>query len=352
MNNSGKIIDAKKQYDNILSQFWLYYNYSGHLYGKKRGQEKDNRFKSAILFVEGLTDIEFYQKKIHDYVALENIQYYIDRIDYFRGSKVHNCDAIIMLLNIIYCGGKRNSSIKVDCYGIIDRDYRSELPDNEHVFATDTHDLETLALSSDPGLLYRLNIDITQEQIEEAKLLAYELADVRKKIYEDANNLNHRKINEENGTVDFSKLVEGKDLSIKKILKRLEEQRLIQFSDSRYKELFRILSSNRGLRIDNDGVYALSIQPRALLSLMLENPKRWEEISGHDLCSALMHVNNKARKEYWEKWETERFLDGNENRNINRKLEMAIIDQYNSACFKNTDLYKALSDAALIQKIS
>lgn len=209
----------------------------------KVGQKK-------LLIVEGLTDKQFMENIKKEDVICQNVNFIT------CNDSISNCKKVIIdLLDglygppILFKRPKGSENWKV--FGMIDKDY-DEYQNKPKCFMTDTHDLETLMLSTAEDLLQKIllekivlpviEFDIQQQiynDVEKALFLAYQLGTMRKLLIGKIS-LYGLSVHE-GEPVDYSAFVDGDRISLKKLISYLNK-RLADLKEKLLEQLSKKLS--------------------------------------------------------------------------------------------------------------
>ena len=229
-----------------------------------------------------------------------------------------------------------------DIFGLVDRDYDDEtlnfrLP---RLFVTDTHDIETLILSTDERILSRINgLHISEEATRLSLYLAGQLAYYRQALYKlsgKKQEIDIRNITSSNGTIDFSAFVENDNIVPKKLIKLLYENQGNRLSNEKLNGLVRSLLSDRQLKkhLDRNGEW--KHQKDSFSPDQIED--FWMLVRGHDILSAICFYDPNANT---------LFQDSGAY-SINREFEKTLIDEYDISKFTSTDLYQKMKSEDLV----
>lgn len=294
-----------------------------------------------VLLVEGKTDEVFVAGKTADDIKCFPMGSILKARNAFRDDDAQNAvnskEAIMqtvyglnVLPAIIDCKG----ADKWKVYGIVDRDYDDfeAYTCSRGLYVTDTHDIETLLISTDPAIWSRLEkCEIKQEDITKALFIAYQLAILRNAIRQ-IGDVTIRSIKSGSYDVDFSAFVDDGKIALRKLLDYLNErnkeiapeavlsskdsEKLIQniLKDKQYKKL-----------LNSEGEFKTSIEN-------FETDKIdnfWIVVDGHDILALIKYINENAAVKY----------NDYTAYSLNRDFEMDLIKSYDHAQFKRTALY-------------
>ena len=227
-------------------------------------------------------------------------------------------------------------------YGLIDRDYDDEtlnfrLP---RLFVTDTHDIETLILSTDSDVLSRINkIVVSAETINWSLFLSCQLACYRQALYRLAGKkqeIDIRNINSPNGTINFSAFVENDNIIPEKLIKLIYANQGNRLSNEKLNGLTRSILKDKQVKKNLDSSGKWKFKKETFEPADVEN--LWQQIRGHDILSAICFYNP----------EIDLVFQNVGKNGINRGFEIELIDKYDLATFVNTDLYQQMKAADLV----
>lgn len=292
-----------------------------------------------VLLVEGQTDERFIKDELCDDVICmaANMAFY-DRSSFGqkKDSKPNWKNAIV---NVVY--GLSVIPKLIDCsnefadwtvYGMIDLDFDDEggTSRTHRLFITDTHDLETLMISTDDELLEKIDgCTITAMDAKKAIFMAYQLGRIREVIDKPALTA---PLYAGKGEVEYSLFITNdyrvsiKDLivylnqkvSIKKTEKSMNKAQMEKFIDQ--------LCKNKALKkhLTKDACWKSDITGFDIAS----TEDLWEVVNGHDILALIRYVNKEASIKF-------------SNRNpelLNRQFEMELIKAYDHNNFRKTKI--------------
>ena len=294
-----------------------------------------------ILLVEGSTDKLFYEKKKNNDVSCFSMGDILKARSIIKDStekNVSNCKEAIMhtvyglnvLPAIIDCKGADNWKV----FGIVDRDYEefSLYSNSKGLFVTDTHDIETLIISSDPEIWDRFeDCEIKKEEIRNALYMAYQIAVLRDSIKE-YSSLTIRFLKAGNGEVNYSSIIDDGRVSLDSLLTYLNDANKERFPDQviSKKEIEKIkqnILKDKEFKkiIDKDGFLKTTVESFDINKI--EN--FWLKVDGHDILALMKYYNGKVEQKYQD----------NNGFSINRSFEMDLIKKYDNIKFKSTTLF-------------
>ena len=227
-------------------------------------------------------------------------------------------------------------------FGLVDRDYDDEMLNFRlpRLFITDTHDIETLILSTDEKILARINgLHISEEATRLSLYLAGQLVFYRQALYglpDKKQEIDIRNIASSNGTIDFSAFVENDNIVPKKLIKLLYDNQGNRLSNEKLNGLARKLMNDRQLKkhLNRDGEW--KHQKDSFSPDQIED--FWMLVRGHDILSAVCFYDPVANTLFQDSGEYD----------INREFEKALIDEYETSKFASTDLYQKMKAEDLL----
>ena len=221
-------------------------------------------------------------------------------------------------------------------YGLVDNDFGTERDFTRvtNLFFTDTHDIETLMLSTDLMILTRLSsCSISEDETKRAVYLATQLAAFRKEIADD-DVFNIRSINGPDGTVDFSAFTEGDRINLFRFTEHVNNNTNPPISKEKLKRQQAKIMSRMKKHLDKEGMWKKSY---TVFEMPKDDPL-WMEINGHDVLSAIKYINETAKKAFSN-------ISGYA---FDRTFEFALSKAYNYETFRSTRLYNKLLGKGLI----
>ncbi len=299
--------------------------------------------KNHVLIVEGATDETFIGQIRHPDARCYTISKLIRATSAFAtkpAPPVNNKELIVEILKRLVRSpeffGFPKGSEKWPLFGMVDRDYDEpgRFAEIRHLFFTDTHDLETMMLSTDGTLLTRLtNCPIDPANVKKALYLACQLAHYRVAIYGEGT-LDVKLMNEPDGSIAFERFTDGLLIDPKRLLAMIGERQPNGPSREKLNKVLRAVLQKMKKYVDKDGVWKKPFET-------FEADRRdefWQITNGHDILSAVRFVCPDAGS---------RFSDaGSFSRN--RDFEFALQAVYDFDCFRSTDLFRHLSDNGLV----
>ena len=304
--------------------------------------------KRKLLIVEGATDYEFIKHIQNDCVDCIVAAKVFNSNNQFRtwpGESINCKNAIVKIITgishypspfIKYA----DDVDKWDLYGMVDSDCEeigSSRP-TPRLFVTDTHDLETLLLSTDEDIFLRLEeCEIQHEDITNAFFIAYQLATIRCELKQYSKDIDLQTISCGSRDVDFSSFIEDYKICVPELIKYMSDNSRERISNSKIKTIVKSICACKSLKkkIDAEGIWKQSVQE---FSASMPSDF-WMTVNGHDILQLLLLFSEDAAQAY-----------GNNNGySLNRSFEMSLIAAYDYSNFRKTMLSKEMSDQGLIK---
>lgn len=304
--------------------------------------------KRKLLIVEGATDYEFIKHIQNDCVDCIVAAKVFNSNNQFRtkpGESINCKNAIVKIITgishypspfIKYA----DDLDKWDLYGMVDSDCEeigSSRP-TPRLFVTDTHDLETLLLSTDDDLLSRLEeCEIQHEDITNAFFIAYQLATIRSEVEPYKKDIDLQTIRCGSHDVDFSSFVEDLKISVPELIRYMSDNSRDSISGSKIKSIVKSVCACKNLKkkIDAEGVWKQSVQE---FSASMPSDF-WMMVNGHDILQLLLLFSEDAAQ----------FYGGDNGYSLNRSFEMSMIAAYDYSNFTKTKLSQKMSEQGLIK---
>lgn len=289
-----------------------------------------------LLIVEGQTDKKFIEKILNeDIVCLVANKAFGNQRGF--GQEEVKCKSAIM--QVVY--GMSKIPMLINCpkgsekwiiFGMIDLDFdspSSEYTSTPRLFVTDTHDLETLLLSTDKGLLQKLEeCIIPLEDSKKAFYLAYQMGILRQVIPDVTRDITLNTISgggrEE---VDYSRFVEEYEINLKQLLEYINEKNETTLSSAKLKKVLDKITSDKRMKKTINKEYKWN------LSWMEFDPEKvsnfWELVNGHDILSLIRYINQDAAEKY----------NNKNNFFLNRDFELDLVGHYEYSKLRETKIY-------------
>lgn len=308
-------------------------------------QHHQNPSEKKAFIVEGITDEQFLARVKKSNV----ISFSIGNLLRTRATMLNSTSrkGIILYLFQRLSNNPEFFGFPIGCgqwhiFGLVDRDYDDEtlnfrLP---HLFVTDTHDIETLILSTDKNILSRINgLHISEDAICSSLYLAGQLAYYRQALYKLSSKnqeIDIRSITSSNGTINYSAFVENDNIVPQRLIKLLFENQGSRLSNEKLNRLTRSLLSDSLLKkhLDRNGEW--KHQKDSFVPEQIED--FWMLVRGHDILSAICFYDTAASN----------FFKDSGDFSINREFEKTLIDEYDISKLSSTDLYKKMKAEELL----
>lgn len=218
----------------------------------------------------------------------------------------------------------------VEITGMVDKDFDSEMcySQDKNIFVTDTHDLETLMLSTDKSVLKRFDDCPLQDiDIQRSIFRAYQIGVVLPVLHE--YKIDTHSISGGDSCADYNSFFDGQDrVSLSQLLEYLlrdkRAARSCLLSAAKHKAIRSKFDKEHFWNSDLPTFY------RDVPSDL------WKKINGHDVLALIMFFSAAAALKF------------NSKSKLNRKFEMAIIEKYKKENFKNTDIYRKMQGRAIV----
>lgn len=257
-----------------------------------------------------------YKSKVVIITILKHIAYFPEYYDFPRGAE------------------------KWPLYGLVDNDFddSNDYARVTKLFFTDTHDLETMMIATDIGLLTRLKeCNITVEEVKIALYIANQLAAFRKAIRNRNDEiLKAGLINAADGTIEFKAFTVGDKVDLAKLLEYMSKKLAKPLSKEKLKKTRDAISKDLKKQLDKEGFWK-----KPLNSFVVNyDSDFWMDINGHDILSAICYIKPRVREVF--------INQGGYNQN--RDFEFALSAAYDYGCLKTTKLYTKLQVAGLLKE--
>lgn len=291
-----------------------------------------------ILVVEGSTDEKFVKKIINDDV------WCVTALDAFS-----NEDCMMMseekliktnkevIINVVYGLSVFPTLINSkglgdwNVYGMVDMDFDSSEAhtDSSKLFITDTHDLETLLLSTDGELLGRLDkCTLPEEDIRRAYFVAYQIGFARSVIKPICKKeLDLKPISAGKEDIDYKLFVKDDRLDIAALMKFINKGKMNGLSSAKLNQFIKKVLADKQLKkkVDDSGVWKQSLEEFCNASVN----DFWNKMIGHDILALIRYFNPDAKRVY----------SNSRGHSLNREFEFDLIDKYIYENILSTNIY-------------
>lgn len=326
-------LDEINKYVNILfSNIVLNTDY--------REMEDGMRKEATILVVEGATDKKFImQHKVDHVICVEANKVFLSAAETINCKNTIIKTISALALNSMSTRVRTPDMEKWTVYGMIDRDYdaKGAYDGIKTLLVTDTHDLETLQLSTDPELLKKIDVCvISDDDIRIAYYIAYQIGQYRPILQEEGKELELRYISGGTSEVAFDKFVERDyRVSLRKLVKYINTCSEKQISAPKEKKITDRVLANKALKklLTKDNTWKTPVEDFDVSTVR----DFWDIVNGHVILSALRFINSDAGVAF-----------RGRGSSLNRKFEMALIDKYDHSRFPATELGARMIEENLI----
>ena len=304
--------------------------------------------RKKVLLVEGATDQKFIERVKRTDIRCLSVAEFMRARNAFSTSRTSvvepfNSRAVIItiLKHIAYYPEYFDFPKGAETwplYGFVDNDFddSNDYSRVTKLFFTDTHDLETLMLSTDSELLNRLEqCNITADEIKAALYVADQMAAYRKAIKRNGN-LNPGLINAPDGTIAFEEFTTGNMVDLFRLLQYINDKSEKHLSKEKLRKTRESIIRDLKKKLDKEGTWKKAFESLAVAS----DSDLWMNVNGHDVLSAICYKNPSVR---------EVFLNRG-GYSKNRDFEFALSEAYDYGCLKKTKLYTKLQAAGLLRE--
>ena len=314
--------------------------------------------RKKILLVEGATDFDFIGCiiinkakviKVNDFMRARRgfSSYPSQEVDRYNCKNVITTILRSISLYPVETDFPKGAE-KWPLFGLVDKDF-GDTKDYRMVkklFVTDTHDIETLMLSTDEDLIFRLEqCSITKKDFMSALYIAEQLAELRQSIFkynsrseDNDNKLNTAKICSSDGTVDYEMFTNGDRISLVMLLRYINSNMENPISWEKLASIQDIIMQDLKGFLDKDGYWEKDIEDFT----KNRSIDFWTNVNGHDILSAICYKNINAKNMFHNQGPYRQ-------EGLNREFEIALYKKYNYDCLKRTKLYQRLGEAGLLK---
>lgn len=233
---------------------------------------------------------------------------------------------------------------KWDIYGLVDRDYDEQIggKPTPRLFVTDTHDLETLLISTDSNVLQNIDTcEISEEDISSALFMAYQLSFVRDLLsaYHDSENFQLSTISCGSRDVSFGQFFTDSRMNLYQLVKYIAAQSGNNLTEAKVKRIYEGARNSKfgRKRFTTEGIWKQEIRAFDVL----DEVDFWKKVNGHDILQLLGYLNESVGLAFYQ----------GRRDDINRAFEMSLIDAYDCQNFRKTDLYQKMEEVNLVLPI-
>jgi len=331
-----KAEEINKQINLLIANLSLKMDYNQLISGAKR-----------LLIVEGQTDIEFIKSiQGEDIICMVANKAFGAN----KGFGQERFSSKCAIMQVVYGMSCIPVALKIpkefeNCvvFGMIDLDFDNESSQYlkaSRLFVTDTHDLETLLLSTDNKLLQRINnCSISESDIRKAMYLAYQIGLLRKVVYDlNKTDLSLQAI-ASGAEIVFSEFLEGFDVSVRDFVHYINQNDSKRITQPNEKKLSDAIIADKRIKkkVDKDGRWKSTLENFETSTYS----DFWEVVNGHDILSILRFLNEDAARKY----------SNSGAYRLNRDFEMDLIDNYDYSNFAKTKVYSKMRAEKVVKEV-
>lgn len=268
-----------------------------------RAELEECQKKNKLICVEGSSDREFYGCYVKDGVFIEDISGLLEAYNCLKlleEKQIHketilsHKEMVIELIKALTLGEGLGVDIPAeitdnyDIYGIIDKDFDG---DNKYsfydrLFVTDTHDFETLMLSTDAGVVYRLkDYRITEDEYQKALYIAYQLGIIKQILQSKEMSKHTHHLSIKNLSINAKELKSNPRINLSTVIATIndcvDKENEGKERRDRISKITKTDEDDLNRKFDKDKYKTLDSFNRSL------PPKLWEVSNGHDIVDAL-----------------------------------------------------------------
>jgi len=300
-----------------------------------------------LLIVEGQTDKKFIESILSDDIVcmVANKAFGTNKAPE-QGRFSSKC----AIMQVVYGMSKIPIVLKIPkgfdkcvVFGLIDLDFdksSEQFLATPKLFVTDTHDLETLLLSTDGELLQRIeDCSISSDDTRKALYLAYQLGLLRKTIYDvNKTDLSLQAISG-GKEIDYYEFLDGYEISVRSFVHYINENDDNKITQPLEKKLADSVIADKRIKkkVDKDGKWKSSWESFETSTY----PDYWEVVNGHDILSILRFLNEDAAMKY----------SNCGAYRLNRDFEMDLIDNYDYSNLSNTKVYSNMRAEKVVKEV-
>lgn len=286
--------------------------------------------KKRLLLVEGTTDKDFIER-----ITNKNDVYCVTPNNSVDSAPINNKEAIVQALfglfrpEILDKTDQQNvrklkEKVKDLVFGMVDLDYDdpSSYEPMPWLFVTDTHDLETLLLSTDEDLVRRLKIP--EDYSKKAYYLAYQLGFLRREVAKQKTFLKPIKCE-----ADYETFVDGNTYKI-------NLEKLLEFFSYKKKKEEILKSKEIKKKIDKDSLLWKGDLKDFDKSTYADF---WQVVNGHEILSLIRYIYQQEADE------------GARNEALpllHADFEKIIITKYDCSTLEKTKIYDRMKNENVV----
>ncbi|MBO5701604.1 MAG: DUF4435 domain-containing protein [Clostridia bacterium] len=231
-----------------------------------------------------------------------------------------------------------DSMDKLDIYGLVDRD-NDELDTGRptpRLFVTDTHDLETLMMSTDDELFGKIDgCSITEADVRRAYFAALQLSVCRELLaeYYDDESFDLSVIACGSFRVNFSAFMQNDKINICDLIKYIAAKSASPLPTKKIKQLTEKLLNDKSVkrRFDADGFWKQDSDNFAPDNI----DGFWTSVNGHDILQLIQYYNEDAYMRF----------GSHGYSGINRRFENVLLAVYDYSDFSKTSVCEKMKVA-------
>ena len=328
--------EINKQIKMLIGNLSFTMDYNQLIKGTKR-----------LLIVEGQTDKKFIESILKDDVVcvVANKAFGVN-----KGISQERFNSKCAIMQVVYGMSKIPIVLNIPkgfekciVFGLIDLDFDSESAqylNTPRLFVTDTHDLETLLLSTDTKLLQRIdNCSISESDIRKALYLAYQIGLLRKVIY-DLNKMDLSLQAIASGAeISISEFLEEYDVSVRDFVHYINQNDSRRITQPNEKKLADAVIADKRIKkkLDKNGKWKSALESFETSTY----PDFWDVVNGHDILSILRYLNEDAARKY----------SNSGAYRLNRDFEMDLIENYDYSYLGNTKVYSDMRVEKVVKEV-
>ena len=297
--------------------------------------------RCRVLLVEGKTDEVFFSDILEDDVKCFSMGGILRARSAIKSDDIcivnNNKEAIMqtvyglnVLPALINVKGAENWLV----YGVVDRDYEdfSLYSRSKGLYVTDTHDIETLILSSDEKIWDRIaEGNINQQNIKKALYVAFHLALLRDSIKNNSS-ITLRPVKSGSSDIEFSSFLDNYTISLPDLMEYINERNRATSTEkvlgkNDLNKLMQCVAKDKGCK------KILSPEGKVKDTYEAFSPKNignyWVWVDGHDILALI---------KYFDEYASARYLDESSIPQ-RRSFEMDLIQNYDKSLFTGTMIY-------------
>ena len=288
--------------------------------------------EKKLLIVEGQTDERFIRDHLNEDVLclVANKAFGLNN-GFDARQSINHKNAIIHVIyglsqipTLIRCPqGSENWKV----YGMIDMDFDEEerFTRTDKLFITDTHDLETLMISTDANLFEKIeDCIIRPEDLKKALFISYQLGKM-KQILNGA--VSTSPLSRASEQVDYSRFVlTDYRVSLLELIKYLNSESGGQLNTTKVKKLYDRLCKDKSVKkmLTKEGIWGKEINSFDISEI----DDIWNTVNGHDILSLLKYLNEDAAYKFRNR----------SSYHLDREFEIALVEAYDHTKFGDTEI--------------